>query len=155
MKASGVAFCPICGRSNEGAGAGWRWDGIHWEHKCGERFVASQCGHFRSFFFRGRRFKVMAWGEYGHGCPCSIPWALVEAHEDRALANHAQDLRRLNERGGMSPFELYLLLEDLPFTHEVLQDMARAPLLNRRRHVEYLQHKLATWALESIARIVA
>lgn len=48
------------------------------------------------------------------GCPSTVPWALVAPFAERALANHHQTLERLNERGGLSPRELALLLQDEP-----------------------------------------
>lgn len=45
-------------------------------------------------------------------CPNSIPWGLIEPHREQAKANHGQSLERLNERGGLSPVELYYVLQD-------------------------------------------
>lgn len=45
------------------------------------------------------------------GCPESIPWSLVQDHEERALLNHGQTLFRLAERGGLDPAELVVLIE--------------------------------------------
>jgi len=39
--------------------------------------------------------------------PKNIPWELVAPHEKQALANHNQTLLRLHERGGLSPQELW------------------------------------------------
>src|SRR5437870_10067094 len=44
--------------------------------------------------------------------PPSIPWALIQAHEAQALANHGQSLERLKERGGLSAAEALAVLED-------------------------------------------
>jgi hypothetical protein len=48
-------------------------------------------------------------------CPPAIPWAMVEPHENQAIRNHGQSLERLDERGGLSPEELYAVLRDAPF----------------------------------------
>jgi len=44
--------------------------------------------------------------------PKEIPYVLVEAHEAQAKANHWQTVKRLAERGGLSPCELIAVLED-------------------------------------------
>lgn len=49
----------------------------------------------------------MAWPE-------SLPWSMVEPWGRRAKLNHDQTLERLNERGGLSPSELWLIAHDLP-----------------------------------------
>ena len=46
------------------------------------------------------------------GQPKTVPWALVAPHEAQARRNHDQTLRRLAERGGLSPDELVAVLED-------------------------------------------
>lgn len=49
-----------------------------------------------------RRFRIMEGP--------SVPWRLVEPYADQAKANHDQTLERLNERGGLSPGELWCLV---------------------------------------------
>lgn len=44
--------------------------------------------------------------------PTAVPWAFVAPHEQQAERNHGQTLRRLAERGGLSPCELVAVLED-------------------------------------------
>jgi hypothetical protein len=46
-------------------------------------------------------------------CPHSVPWELVAPHEEQAMRNHDQTLKRLAERGGLDPCELFCVLEDL------------------------------------------
>jgi hypothetical protein len=43
-------------------------------------------------------------------CPRWVPWALVEPHEPQAWVNHGQTLRRLAERGGLGPDELWCVM---------------------------------------------
>lgn len=46
-------------------------------------------------------------------CPTSIPWKMVEPHDEQSQRNHGrQTLRRLAERGGLSPQEAVAVLED-------------------------------------------
>jgi hypothetical protein len=45
----------------------------------------------------------------------SVPWGLMAPHEARALKNHDQTLRRLAERGGLSPREAWCVLNDRPW----------------------------------------
>lgn len=41
-----------------------------------------------------------------------IPWDIIEPHEKQAEINHGQTLKRLAERGGLSPCEAVAILED-------------------------------------------
>lgn len=45
-------------------------------------------------------------------CPASVPWEFVSPYEERARLNHDQSLVRLAERGGLSPGELWCLVND-------------------------------------------
>lgn len=50
--------------------------------------------------------------------PSNIAFEIVEPHRNRALLNHGgQTLERLNERGGLCPFELYFVLNDKKFDY--------------------------------------
>jgi len=67
--------------------------------------------------------------------PKSIPWYLIEPHEEQALKNHYQTLNRLAERGGLSYRELEYLMKDerwkntnLPVT--ILEENSRQWLIN-------------------------
>lgn len=40
----------------------------------------------------------------------AVPWELVAPHEEQARSNHDQSLRRLHERGGLSPRELWAVV---------------------------------------------
>lgn len=44
--------------------------------------------------------------------PSTIPWAFVAPHGAQALRNHDQTLERLNERGGLSPLEIFAVVHD-------------------------------------------
>lgn len=44
----------------------------------------------------------------------NIPWRIIESHEPQAKFNHDQTLKRLAERGGLSPMEAVCVLEDRP-----------------------------------------
>jgi hypothetical protein len=68
-------------------------------------------------------------GSYGapiSGCPEFVPWELINPHERQAQSNHDQTLRRLAERGGLCPEELYYVLRDEPYNYRktVLRDLA-------------------------------
>ena len=65
-----------------------------------------------------KNFRVMSYCNPGtvketHCDP--ILWSLVAPHEARAYKNHYQSLERLNARGGLSPRELYCVLNDVGF----------------------------------------
>ncbi len=47
--------------------------------------------------------------------PQTIPWSLIEPHEQQALKNHNQSLECLDSRGGLGILELYVVLQDLPY----------------------------------------
>jgi hypothetical protein len=47
-----------------------------------------------------------------NGPPKSIPWEMIAPHEKQAFSNHNQSLKRLAERGGLSPTEAMLVLEN-------------------------------------------
>lgn len=44
--------------------------------------------------------------------PHSVPWDLVKDHDEQAQSNHSQSLERLAERGGLSPLELWCVVND-------------------------------------------
>lgn len=46
------------------------------------------------------------------GVPTDVPWSLVAPFAGRARENHDQTLERLAERGGLSPMELWCLLNN-------------------------------------------
>jgi hypothetical protein len=64
------------------------------------------------------------------GCPedvpWSVPWSFVAPHEEQARRNHDQSLRRLAERGGLSPCELLAVVEDRRWRAMPEVDAARA-----------------------------
>lgn len=43
----------------------------------------------------------------------AIPWEVLAPHERQAQRNHSQTLRRLAERGGLSPAEAVAVLDGL------------------------------------------
>ncbi len=65
----------------------------------------------------GRPFKVMHMRgkEYPEQQVESVPWEFVVRHEASAQKNHSQSLERLNERGGLSPLELFAVVNGLGF----------------------------------------
>ena len=46
-------------------------------------------------------------------CPRSIDSKLLEPYERQALKNHGQTLKRLAERGGLSPQEIYAIVNEV------------------------------------------
>lgn len=88
----------------------------------------------------GRRFPVL-WGPLSDeerqqyivlGCPHTVAWELVAPHEAQALKNHDQTLERLAERGGLSPAEMMLVLDDKEWSGLPVNDIAAIPLLQHR-----------------------
>lgn len=68
------------------------------------------------------------------GCPKGLPWAMVNPHNRQAWRNHNQSLKRLAERGGLSPQELVAVLEDRGWSDMTLADS-----------VEKLKSHIAAW----------
>lgn len=62
-----------------------------------------------------RHFKVLRSRHTLDTCPQQVPWDLMILHERQAIKNHSQTLEELNQRGGLSPVELYAVLRDRPF----------------------------------------
>lgn len=82
-----------------------------------------------------RMFPVMyslAGGRVPPGAPASVPWDMLDAHEARALRNHAQSLARLAERGGLSPQEMLQVLDDKGWGGCLLATADATAELNRR-----------------------
>lgn len=53
--------------------------------------------------------------------PVSVPWDLIAPHEAQAMRNHGnQTLRRLAQRGGLDPVEMYAVLTDQYLDHNFL-----------------------------------
>jgi len=44
---------------------------------------------------------------------------LIKPHENQALINHSQTLKRLAERGGLSWAEMLYILRDEPFNYRI------------------------------------
>jgi hypothetical protein len=77
----------------------------------------------------------------------SIPWAMIAPHEARALRNHGQTLRRLAERGGLSPDEAMRILDDRPWDGRVFvlpRDRAARDRLHLR-DAEELKRRAEAW----------
>ncbi len=54
-----------------------------------------------------KRYPILGTGE-------SIPWKVVENHRGQAIKNHRQTIEGLAERGGMSWYEMYCVLSEIP-----------------------------------------
>lgn len=76
--------------------------------------------------------------EAAPGTPTSVPWSMLAPHERQARINHGQTLRRLAERGGLSPCEMIAVLEDRPWRRmdktaavfrlaKLVEELANAP----------------------------
>lgn len=48
--------------------------------------------------------------ERAAGVPSTVPWSLVEGHEEQAQINHSQSLEVLDGRGGLDIVELWCLV---------------------------------------------
>lgn len=75
------------------------------------------------------------------GCPTSIPWDMIAPHERQADRNHYQTLKRLAERGGLSPAEAVAVLEDREYRQMGNQEAA-----------DRLKAMVEAWRLEQAGR---
>ena len=46
-----------------------------------------------------------------------VPFSFMKQFEQRAQRNHCQSIKRLTERGGLSPREALSVVNDLPYDH--------------------------------------
>jgi len=72
-----------------------------------------------------KRFKILKYSLFNktlQQCPDYIPWAMIAKHEAQAKKNHDQTLERLNARGGLSPTELYAVLNDIDYAQVTLTE---------------------------------
>lgn len=58
-----------------------------------------------------------------------IPLDIIEPHENQALKNHGQTLKRLAERGGLSWIEALCILEDREFDYNISEIDAKVKVL--------------------------
>ncbi len=65
-----------------------------------------------------RQFPVL--NTYGRNAPAvvrSVPWSMLAPHEPQALKNHCgQSLEKLASRGGLSPLEIYAVMNGLSWS---------------------------------------
>jgi hypothetical protein len=61
----------------------------------------------------------------------SIPLSLIAPHEQQADRNHSQTLRRLAERGGLSPCEAVAVIRDRPWKADPYAEAELCVLVGR------------------------
>ena len=54
-----------------------------------------------------KKFPVLGYPELKE-----VPWDILIDHEQQAISNHGQTLKRLAERGGLHPIEMASILRD-------------------------------------------
>lgn len=70
----------------------------------------------------------------------SLPWEMIAPHEEQARENHSQTLKRLAERGGLSPTEALAILDDRKYPWgKKLDEAADLAELNRRLESSSIQ----------------
>jgi len=72
--------------------------------------------------FSGDRFPLQT----AEGKPKSVPWVMVAPHEKQAQANHSQSLKRLAERHGLDPQELWCVVHDRPWDRRATPEQCDA-----------------------------
>jgi len=85
----------------------------------------------------------------------SIPWRVIAPHEAQAQRNHDQSLERLAERGGLSPAEALLVLDDKPLRRAdwkalAVEGLARLDAINAgedglQQTIVRLNSEVKTW----------
>jgi hypothetical protein len=75
----------------------------------------------------------------------SVPWAMLEPHEDQAQRNHGQSLERLAERGGLGVCEMLFILDNKPLNF-ALGSMTDTPekVAELKRRVESFEAASST-----------
>lgn len=77
-------------------------------------------------------------------CPRQVPWSKIAPHEKQALGNHGnQSLRRLAERGGLSPSEIRCAVEG-----RGLREIFRATAIASREKHEAFERGAIDWLIE-------
>src|SRR5688572_9553603 len=69
----------------------------------------------------------------------TIPWEMIAPYEGMAMRLHSQTLKRLAERGGLSPREALCILDQTPWFQSPWKDKME------RDAVEELQHRVDRW----------
>lgn len=84
----------------------------------------------------------------------SIPWSLIEPHQDRAWKNHQQSLDRLDERGGLSACEALCVIEDADLRRLLTSKHGRFNARGEYR-TEWCDciERLAALAMEHVAEV--
>ena len=83
-------------------------------------------------FYEARRSKIPY--------PCGVPYSLVEAHDAQAQSNHSQTLERLAQRGGLSPLEVWCIVNDKKWHDK--GDMTEAKAIEWLRGVEGVEWRI-------------
>lgn len=72
--------------------------------------------------------------------PCAVPWTLVASHEAQAQSNHSQSLEHLATRGGLSPLELWCVVNDKKWHDK--GDMTEAKAIEWLRGIEGVEWRV-------------
>ena len=72
--------------------------------------------------------------------PRTVPWELVRDHDKQAQSNHSQTLERLAQRGGLSPLELWCVVNDMKWHQK--GDMTEAKAIEWLRTVKGVEWKI-------------
>jgi hypothetical protein len=86
--------------------------------------------------------------------PWCVPWEFVAPHEQQAIKNHDQTLKRLAARGGLSWSELDLIIRDQDWDGKVSSNRAVAVANDACAAVRVLA-ALGEWKAHESARIAA
>lgn len=58
-----------------------------------------------------------------------IPLNIIKPHENQAIINHSQTLKRLAERGGLSWVETLCVLEDKKYDYNITESDAKIKVI--------------------------
>jgi hypothetical protein len=78
---------------------------------------------------QSRTYRKMSESPY----PKGVPWAFIAPHAEAAMANHGQTLNRLASRGGLSPQEMFAVVQGWPFRQLVAAKMSQEDAIERLR----------------------
>lgn len=83
------------------------------------------------------------------GKPCPtwpdfVPWKMIEPFEHQAKHNHSQSLKRLAERGGLSPLEMYAVFKEIDWP-----ELRKLGMTNDEQAIYYIKLWLEEVKMES------
>lgn len=75
-------------------------------------------------------------------CPEMVPWDMLKPYETKAVDNHSQDLETLARRGGLCPREMYAIMNNKDWGHEMFKMLlSEAIVFLNKRVKEFMEER--------------